>query len=148
MIITGIIWTYRNRGFRASTSDNSAWIPGPMGVPLKGNVQELQTKGAASCKAWYSLYRRYGPAYEMTIPFFRLHVINHLLISNTFRSIIVRTIYAVHSPVMFLMGFTGLVFSLLMAMSGDSSAKLLLVLSVNGTLRRILQSLSTTGSIF
>lgn len=42
-----------------------------------GNAKELKTNGEASCKAWYSLYRRYGPAYEITIPFFRLHVINH-----------------------------------------------------------------------
>lgn len=40
-------------------------------------MQELQTNGAASCKAWYSLYERYGPAYELTVPFFRMHVINH-----------------------------------------------------------------------
>lgn len=40
-------------------------------------MDELRTNGAASCKAWYSLYQRYGPAYEMTIPFFRLHIINH-----------------------------------------------------------------------
>ncbi|KAK5061940.1 hypothetical protein LTR44_003315 [Exophiala sp. CCFEE 6388] len=53
------------------------WIGGPTGKPFKGNLQELDTHGAASCKAWYSLYERYGPAYEMTIPFFRMHIINH-----------------------------------------------------------------------
>lgn len=73
----GVCWTYRNRGFGASSSANSKWIPGPKGKPFKGNIQDLQTNGAASCKAWYSLYQRYGPAYEMTIPFFRLHIINH-----------------------------------------------------------------------
>lgn len=48
-----------------------------MGKPFKGCADELQTNGAASCTAWYSLYKQYGPAYEMTIPFFRLHIINH-----------------------------------------------------------------------
>lgn len=72
-----ICWTYRNRGFWSSFSANSKWIPGPKGKAFKGNVQELQTGGAASCKVWYSLYQRYGPAYEMTIPFFRIHIINH-----------------------------------------------------------------------
>lgn len=75
--LAGICWTYRNRGFRASSSANSKWIAGPPGRPFKGSVNELRTQGAASCKAWHSLYQRYGPAYEMTIPFFRLHVINH-----------------------------------------------------------------------
>ena len=74
---TGLLWTYRNRAFRSSSSLNSSWISGPKGKALKGNVQELQTNGAASCKAWYSLYEWYGPAYELTIPFFRLHIINH-----------------------------------------------------------------------
>ena len=77
IIITGICWIYRDRGFWSSSSANSKWIAGPKGKPFRGNAQELQTNGAASCKAWYSLYKRYGPAYEMTIPFFRLHVINH-----------------------------------------------------------------------
>ncbi|KAK7227543.1 hypothetical protein V2G26_015546 [Clonostachys chloroleuca] len=72
-----ICWTYRNRGFWTSSSANSKWIAGPKGKPFKGSVQELQTNGAASCKAWYSLYQRFGPAYEMTIPFFRMHIINH-----------------------------------------------------------------------
>lgn len=76
-VIPGICWTYRNRGFWASSSANRKWISGPKGKPFKGSVQELQTNGAASCKAWYSLYQRYGPAYEMTVPFFRLHIINH-----------------------------------------------------------------------
>ncbi|CAI7604828.1 unnamed protein product [Penicillium pancosmium] len=70
-------WTYRNRGFRSSASANSKWIAGPKGKAFQGSVQELQTGGAASCKAWFSLYQQYGPAYEMTIPFFRLHIINH-----------------------------------------------------------------------
>ncbi|BCS22059.1 uncharacterized protein APUU_30284A [Aspergillus puulaauensis] len=74
---SGLLWTYRNRAFGSSSSRNSSWIPGPKGKALRGNMQELQTNGAASCKAWYSLYERYGPAYELTIPFFRLHVINH-----------------------------------------------------------------------
>lgn len=74
---TGICWTYRSRGVWASSSANSKWISGPKGRPFKGNLQELDTNGAASCKAWYSLYERYGPAYEMTVPFFRMHVINH-----------------------------------------------------------------------
>jgi cytochrome P450 len=74
---SGVCWTYRNRGFWASSSANKAWIPGPKGKPFKGSSQELQTQGEASCKAWFSLYKRYGPAYEMTIPFFRLHIINH-----------------------------------------------------------------------
>ena len=26
---------------------------------------------------WWSLYKRYGPVYELTIPFFRLHIVNH-----------------------------------------------------------------------
>ncbi|KAI3333326.1 cytochrome P450 [Ustulina deusta] len=73
----GICWTYRARGFWSSSSANLECIPGPKGKPFIGNVRDLQTNGAASCKAWFSLYRRYGPAYEMTIPFFRLHVINH-----------------------------------------------------------------------
>ncbi|KAI5917898.1 hypothetical protein F4810DRAFT_694408 [Camillea tinctor] len=60
-----------------SSSANSKWIPGLKGKAFKGSVQELQTDGAASCKACFSLYERYGPAYEMTIPFFRLHIINH-----------------------------------------------------------------------
>ncbi|VUC24084.1 unnamed protein product [Clonostachys rosea] len=70
-------WTYRNRGILSSSSANGDWIPKPKGQAFKGNSQELQTKGAASCKAWYSLYQRYGPAYEITVPYFRLHVINH-----------------------------------------------------------------------
>ncbi|CAL5874542.1 uncharacterized protein PFLUO_LOCUS8838 [Penicillium psychrofluorescens] len=75
--VTGICWTYRNRGFWTSSSANLKWIPGPQGKAFKGNSQELQTNGAASCTAWFSLYKRYGPAYEMTIPFFRMHIINH-----------------------------------------------------------------------
>lgn len=75
MTATG--WKYRNRGFWTSSSANARWIAGPKGKPFQGNSQELQTNGTASCKAWFSLYRRYGPAYEMTIPFFRLHIINH-----------------------------------------------------------------------
>ncbi|KAH8425110.1 uncharacterized protein LDX57_002859 [Aspergillus melleus] len=77
LTITLICWMYRNKGFWASSSANSKWITGPKGKPFRGSVQELQTGGAASCMAWFSLYRRYGPAYEMTIPFFRLHIINH-----------------------------------------------------------------------
>ncbi|EXJ58620.1 hypothetical protein A1O7_06047 [Cladophialophora yegresii CBS 114405] len=77
LALAGLCWTYRNRGFWTSRSANSAWIGGPEGKAFIGNLRELQTNGAASCKAWYSLYERYGPAYEMTIPFFRLHVINH-----------------------------------------------------------------------
>ncbi|KIW67161.1 hypothetical protein PV04_06433 [Phialophora macrospora] len=77
LAITGLCWTYRNRGFWTSRSANSEWIGGPQGKAFVGNLQELRTNGAASCKAWYSLYERYGPAYEMTVPFFRLHVINH-----------------------------------------------------------------------
>ncbi|KAJ5814857.1 hypothetical protein N7474_006634 [Penicillium riverlandense] len=65
------------RGFWTSSSANLKWIPGPQGKAFKGNAQELQTNGAASCTAWFSLYKRYGPAYEMTIPFFRMHIINH-----------------------------------------------------------------------
>jgi hypothetical protein len=76
-VIAGLCWTYRNRGFWTSRSANSGWIGGPKGEAFTGNLQELRTNGAASCKAWYSLYERYGPAYEMTVPFFRLHVINH-----------------------------------------------------------------------
>ncbi|KAI1630411.1 cytochrome P450 [Exophiala viscosa] len=77
LTVAVICWTYRHRGIWASSSANAKWIGGPKGKPFKGNLQELDTHGAASCKAWYSLYERYGPAYEMTIPFFRLHVINH-----------------------------------------------------------------------
>ncbi|KAJ5201958.1 uncharacterized protein N7498_006621 [Penicillium cinerascens] len=77
LAVTGICWTCRNRGFWTSSSANAKWIPGPKGKAFMGNAQELQTNGAASCTAWYSLYKRYGPAYEMTIPFFRMHVINH-----------------------------------------------------------------------
>lgn len=76
-VVQGLCWTYRNRGFWTSSSANSEWIPGPEGEAFRGSVRELQTDGAASCKAWFSLYQRYGPAYEMTIPFFRLHIINH-----------------------------------------------------------------------
>ena len=61
----------------ASSSANGKWIPKPKGQAFRGNARELQTKGAASCKAWFSLYQRYGPAYEITVPFARLHVINH-----------------------------------------------------------------------
>ena len=75
--VPGICWTYRNRGFWTSSSANRRWIPGPEGKFFMGNAQELQVRGAASCKAWWSLYRRYGPAYELTLPFFRMHVINH-----------------------------------------------------------------------
>ncbi|KAF9890080.1 hypothetical protein FE257_006241 [Aspergillus nanangensis] len=64
-------------GFWASSSANHKWIGGPNGKPFLGNAQELQVRGAASCKAWWSLYQRYGPAYELTLPFFRMHVINH-----------------------------------------------------------------------
>ncbi|OJJ45783.1 hypothetical protein ASPZODRAFT_167512 [Penicilliopsis zonata CBS 506.65] len=77
LAITGICWTYRNRGFWTSSSANLKWITGPKGSFLKGNLQELKTNGAASCTAWYSLYKRFGPAYELTIPFYRMHVINH-----------------------------------------------------------------------
>src|SRR5687767_12378352 len=70
-------WNYRDRGVLSSSSANASWIPGPKGKAFIGNSQELQTNGAASCKAWYSLYQRYGPAYELTVPWFRLHVINH-----------------------------------------------------------------------
>ncbi|KAL3463137.1 cytochrome P450 [Aspergillus heterothallicus] len=73
----GLLWTYRKTGFWTSSSANAKWISGPKGKLFRGNAEELQTNGAASCKAWYSLYQRYGPAYEMTIPFFRLHIINH-----------------------------------------------------------------------
>ncbi|CAG9956541.1 unnamed protein product [Clonostachys rosea f. rosea IK726] len=73
----GFCWAYRSRGILSSSSANGDWIPKPRGQAFKGNSQELQTKGAASCKAWYSLYQRYGPAYEITVPYFRLHVINH-----------------------------------------------------------------------
>lgn len=72
-----LCWTYRNRGFWSTSSANKAFISGPEGRFLKGSVQELETKGDASCVAWWSLYERFGPAYEMTIPFFRLHIINH-----------------------------------------------------------------------
>lgn len=74
---TGICWTSRNRGIWTSSSANAKWIAGPKGKPFTGNLQELKTNGAASCVAWYSLYQRYGPAYEMTVPFFRMHIINH-----------------------------------------------------------------------
>ncbi|KAL1412260.1 hypothetical protein Q8F55_000003 [Vanrija albida] len=77
LMVSGIVWTYRNRGFLSSSSANSSWIPGPKGTMFRGNVGELDTKGESSAKAWMSLYKRYGPAYEMTIPFFRLHIINH-----------------------------------------------------------------------
>ena len=50
---------------------------GPAGKLLTGNLDSLKTNGAASCVAWYSLYKKYGPAYELTIPFFRMHIINH-----------------------------------------------------------------------
>lgn len=74
---TGFYWTYRSRGILASSSANGGRIPGPKGKAFTGSAGELQTNGAASCKAWYSLYERYGPAYEMTVPYFRLHIINH-----------------------------------------------------------------------
>ncbi|KAI1390435.1 cytochrome P450 [Hypoxylon trugodes] len=77
LTIACICFTYRNRGFWSSSSANSKWIAGPKSKAFKGSVEELRTDGAASCKAWFSLYQRYGPAYEMTIPFFRLHIINH-----------------------------------------------------------------------
>ncbi|KAM0550282.1 hypothetical protein ACHAPJ_008952 [Fusarium lateritium] len=77
LTFTGICWTYRNRGFWTTSSANQKWIGGPKGKPFVGNAQELQIRGAASCKAWWSLYQRYGPAYELTLPFFRMHVINH-----------------------------------------------------------------------
>lgn len=72
-----LCWIYRNRGFWSSSSTNSAWIPGPKGSAFTGNLKDLRTDGAASCKAWFALFKRYGPAYELTIPFFRLHIINH-----------------------------------------------------------------------
>lgn len=72
-----LLWTYRNRGLLSSSSRNAAWISGPVGQAFKGNTKELDTRGAASCHAWFSLYKRFGPAYEMTIPYFRIHVINH-----------------------------------------------------------------------
>ncbi|KAJ9610624.1 hypothetical protein H2200_005401 [Cladophialophora chaetospira] len=75
--VAWICWTYRHRGFWTSRSANAKWIPGPQGKAFTGNLQELKTNGAASCEAWYSLYQRFGPAYEMTIPFFRMHIINH-----------------------------------------------------------------------
>ncbi|KAI1856704.1 uncharacterized protein JN550_013698 [Neoarthrinium moseri] len=77
VFILGFCWTYRTRGIFASRSANKKFIPGPQGKLFTGSAYELQIKGAAGCKAWYSLYKRYGPAYEMTIPFFRLHIINH-----------------------------------------------------------------------
>ncbi|KAL6247438.1 hypothetical protein RBB50_005784 [Rhinocladiella similis] len=77
LTITWVCWTCRNRGIWTSPSANTKWIAGPKGKPFIGSLQELKTNGAASCEAWYSLYRRYGPAYEMTIPFFRMHIINH-----------------------------------------------------------------------
>ncbi|KAJ3538853.1 hypothetical protein NM208_g5727 [Fusarium decemcellulare] len=73
----GFCWIYRDRGILTSSSANGNWIPKPKGQLFKGNSRELQTKGAASCQAWFSLYQRYGPAYEITVPYFRLHVINH-----------------------------------------------------------------------
>ncbi|KAF3022528.1 hypothetical protein E8E14_012170 [Neopestalotiopsis sp. 37M] len=76
-MIAGTCWTYRNRGLWSSSPRNSKVIPNLKGKPFVGSAHELQTQGAASCKAWYRLYQRYGPAYEMTVPFFRLHVINH-----------------------------------------------------------------------
>lgn len=72
-----ICWRYRETGFWTSSSANAKWIAGPPGKSFTGNLQELRTNGAASCTAWYSLYKRYGPAYELTIPFFRMHIINH-----------------------------------------------------------------------
>jgi hypothetical protein len=72
-----VAWTYRNRGFRSSSSTNSEWIPGPKGSPFTGNLKDLRTDGAASCKTWFALFKQYGPAYELTVPFFRLHIINH-----------------------------------------------------------------------
>lgn len=43
---------------------------------FKGNLRDLQT-GGASAEAWFKLYKQYGPVFELTVPFFRLHVINH-----------------------------------------------------------------------
>ncbi|OQV04996.1 hypothetical protein CLAIMM_09800 [Cladophialophora immunda] len=77
LTVIGICWTYRNKGFWTSPSANAKWIASPKGKPFTGNLDELKTNGAASCQAWYSLYKRYGPAYEMTVPFFRMHIINH-----------------------------------------------------------------------
>lgn len=77
LLLTVTLWTYRNRGFRSSSPRNSNAVPILQGKPFTGSAHELQTRGAASCKAWYSLYQRYGPAYEMTVPFSRLHIINH-----------------------------------------------------------------------
>ncbi|OAP59732.1 hypothetical protein AYL99_07030 [Fonsecaea erecta] len=75
--VLGIFWTYHNKGFWTSSSANAKWIASPKGKPFTGNLHELRTNGAASCEAWYSLYKRYGPAFEMTVPFFRMHIINH-----------------------------------------------------------------------
>ncbi|ETS79808.1 hypothetical protein PFICI_07337 [Pestalotiopsis fici W106-1] len=77
LLVTRTFWTYRDRGFRSSSSRNSKLIPKLKGKPFIGSAHELQTQGSASCKAWYRLYQQYGPAYEMTVPFFRLHIINH-----------------------------------------------------------------------
>lgn len=76
-IVIVLSWTYRNRGFWSTSSANESFISGPEGTFLRGSVKELETKGDASCVAWWSLYERFGPAYEMTIPFSRLHIINH-----------------------------------------------------------------------
>ncbi|KIW53737.1 hypothetical protein PV05_09283 [Exophiala xenobiotica] len=77
LTVACICWTCRNKGFWTSRSANAKWIAGPKGKPFTGNLHELKTNGAASCEAWYSLYKRYGAAYEMTVPFFRMHIINH-----------------------------------------------------------------------
>ena len=74
---TGFCWTYRNRGIFASSSRNLNVIPSPKGGKMfKGNLRDLQT-GRASAEAWFKLYKQYGPVFELPVPFFRLHVIDH-----------------------------------------------------------------------
>jgi hypothetical protein len=72
-----ICWIYRKEGFWSSSSANAPWIGGPPGRFLRGNTRDLDAKGESSAKLWYALYKRYGPAYELTIPFYRMHIINH-----------------------------------------------------------------------
>ena len=60
-----------------ATSSANAFLPVVPARFLTGNLKTIDIKGQAPIKTWHKLYERYGPAYEVTIPFRRMHIVDH-----------------------------------------------------------------------
>jgi len=84
-VVLAICVTYRDRGFFSRAPilipgepGKPAQYPnGPRGRLLTGNLSDLDAHGRSAMGRWWDLHKTYGPAYELSVPFFRLVVINH-----------------------------------------------------------------------